>query len=111
MLRLFVQETLLALTFVDVKVNVCSATAPIIDLAWTSNQDIGNFRSRSIKGTVAEQAFTLTSTQVRANNASCTNERNINYATNMRGAFTREMKEVIARSDSMLTLLWRKCTL
>ena len=59
MLRSFVQEILLALTFVDVILNVCSATAPIIDLAWTSNQDIGNFRSRSIKGTVAEQAFTI----------------------------------------------------
>lgn len=52
-----------------------------------------NFQSRSITGTVAEQTFTLTSTQVRANNASCTNERNMMHATNIRGAFTREMKE------------------
>ena len=96
MLRSFVQEALWALTCVDVKVNACSATVPFIDLDWKFPISWLDVQARSIIGAVAEQTFTLTSTKVRANNVSCTNKRNINHATNIRGAFTREMKEVIA---------------
>jgi hypothetical protein len=52
-----------------------------------------NFEARSITGTPVEQAFSLTATQIRANQSADTNAKNMNHASSIRGAIIREMRE------------------
>ena len=44
-------------------------------------------------GTPVEQAFCLTATKIRANQSSDTNAKNMNHATSITGAITREMRQ------------------
>ena len=52
-----------------------------------------NFESRPITGTAAEQTFSLTGTQVSANNAACTNAKNMRHASDIKGAILRDIKD------------------
>ena len=51
-----------------------------------------NFQARSITGTPVEQTFCLAATQIRANQTAVTNAKNMNHASSVKGAITREMR-------------------
>ena len=55
-----------------------------------------NFEARPITSTTVEQTFTLTSTQVRANNCPSTSAKNMQHATNVKGSIMRDMTDYIA---------------
>jgi hypothetical protein len=54
-----------------------------------------NFQARSITGTPVEQTFCLAATQVRANQSADTNAKNMNHASSVKGAITREMRAFV----------------
>ena len=54
-----------------------------------------NFQARSITGTPVEQTFCLTATQIRANQSSDTNAKNMNHASSVKGAIAREMRSFV----------------
>jgi hypothetical protein len=49
-----------------------------------------NFQARSITGTPVDQTFCLSATQIRANQSADTNAKNMNHASSVKGAITRE---------------------
>ena len=59
-----------------------------------------NFEARSVTGTPVEQTFCLTATQIRANQSADTNAKNMNHASSIRGAISREMRDFEDSHDS-----------
>lgn len=51
-----------------------------------------HFQARSITGTPVEQTFCLAATQIRANQTADTNAKNMDHASTVKGAITREMR-------------------